>query len=270
MRRIALLLAICALALPGGAIAAERDVRMENNSFIPSRTIALRGDTVRWTNRDFAVHNSRERERSEWRSPNLSRGDSFAHVFESLGSFRYHCTIHPFMTGQVAVYDLYLAAPTSPVTHGRRPVLTGLAPENSTVVIQRASDGATVATVTAGASRRFSVAVPSAPGQYRAVSGDRTSGLVRVAVRPKVAISARRTGRRVVVFVSTSPSQAGAQIVLERRRGSSWLRLASKRLDARSKATFSLAPRAMQIRARLVRGVQGYAPAASRVISVRR
>ena len=267
MRKIAPLLAIGALALPSGAIAAERDVRMENNAFIPSRTIALRGDTVRWSNRDFAPHNSTG---PDWRSPDLSRGETFAHVFDTLGSFGYRCTIHPFMTGRVAVYDLYLAAPTSPVTHGRRPILTGLAPENSTVVIQRASDGATVATVTAGAGGRFSASVPSAPGQYRAVAGDRTSALVRVTVRPKVAISARRAGRRVLVFVSAKPSQAGAQVVLERRRGSSWARLASRRLDARSKATFSLAPRAMQIRARLVRGVRGYAPAVSRVISVRR
>ncbi len=266
MRTLASLLAVGALALPSGAIAAEREVRMENNAFVPSRTIALRGDSVRWTNRDFAPHNSTG---PDWRSPNLQRGETFAHVFQSLGSFGYRCTIHPFMTGRVAVYDLYLAAPT-PVTYGRRPVLTGLAPENSTVAIQRASDGATVATVRTGADGRFSASVPSAPGQYQAVAGDRTSGVVRVAVRPKVAISARRAGRRNLVFVSTNPSQAGAQVVLERRRGSSWARLATRRLNARSKAIFSLAPRSLQIRARLVRGVKGYAPGVSRAISVRR
>ncbi len=267
MRKILPLLAIGALALPSAALAAEREVRIENNAFIPSRTIALRGDTVRWTNRDFVPHNSTG---PDWRSPDLGRGDTFVHVFDTLGSFGYRCTIHPFMTGRVTVYDLYLAGPASPAIHGRPPLLSGLAPANSTVVIQRVSDGATVATVTAGVTGHFSVSVPSVPGQYRAVAGERASGIVRVAVRPKVAISARRVSRRVVVSVSTTPSQAGAQVVLERRRGSSWVRVASKRLDARSKATFALARRTMQIRARLLRGVRGYAPAVSRAISVRR
>ena len=141
----------------------------------------------------------------------------FDHVFAAPGSFFYRCTIHLFMTGTVSVYDLYLQGPAAPLVHGRSRDLKGLAPENSQVTIERVGAGA-VATVRRAPDGNFAATVPAVPGQYRAPAGGRVSGLVRVTVRPKVSIQARRSGGTAIVTVGTTPAQRGGTVVLEKRR----------------------------------------------------
>ena len=38
-----------------------------------------------------------------WNSGDLTSGAAFTHAFATAGTFAYHCTIHPFMTGTVVV-----------------------------------------------------------------------------------------------------------------------------------------------------------------------
>ncbi len=271
--RLLAIVAVAVFAAPSAASATNRAVTISGSRFQPAVLLALVGDTVTWTNRDAMVHNATARDRS-WSTDDLSGGETSRPVaLRAEGRIDYLCTRHPtFMVGTIRVAQLHLVAPARPVVYGRSVRLTGLAPAASSVAIQRVSDGRTVATTTAGGDGSYAASFAAAsPGQYRAVSGTRTSAAVRVAVRPRVSIRARRTARGVAVIVATRPGQVGATVALERARRGRWVRLARKRLDSRSRASFRLRPTgAMRIRARLVRPVGGYAVAKSATITVRR
>ncbi len=70
--------------------------------FAPGTLTVSTGTTVTWGNNDGTVHNSTA-DGGQWTSPTLSGGQTFTHKFDSTGSFKYHCTIHPEMTGTIVV-----------------------------------------------------------------------------------------------------------------------------------------------------------------------
>ena len=268
MSKLVLLAAVAALAAPSSALAADRQVSISGSSFLPGRALALVGDKVIWTNKDsLTKHNVTFADGTK--SPDLARNEAYARQFTTAGTFGYRCTLHTGMTGSVVVADLHLSGPARPVAYGRQALFTGLAPSGAAVEIKRGTD--TVDTVTAGADGRFSVGVPATvPGQYRATAGDKTSAPVALKVRPRVVLTTRRSGRTAYVTVSTRPAQAGAPVVLQRRKASGWTRVGSARLNARSKATFRLVVRrTTKVRAKLTRGVGGYSPSTSAILTLR-
>jgi plastocyanin len=268
LRRLALVAALACLVSPAAAAAADRSVAIRFNRFQPFDLITLTGDRVVWTNGDPTAHNVTASGFPS--SGDLGQGASHEATFGGAGRFSYRCTLHGGMSGVVSVYELYLAGPGVPIRHGRTATLSGLAPPSSSVMIHSSADGSVVATVSASASGAFAATIPGAPGRYFAMAGERTSAAVGVAVRPRVSLRYRRSGGRIVFTVGTRPSQAGAPVAVERRRGGGWARVARGRLNAGSQATFRVAvtPGA-RIRARLVRGVGGYSPATSGTIRVR-
>ena len=269
--RLLAIVAVAVFAAPTAASATNRAVTISGSRFQPTVLLALVGDTVTWTNRDPMLHNATVP--GSWTTGDLASGQTSSPIpLRAEGTINYLCTRHPtFMRATIRVAQLHLLAPARPVRYGRSVRLTGLAPAGSAVAIQRVSDGRTVATTTAGSTGAYAVAFFASPGQYRAVSGTHASAAVRVAVRPRVLIRARRTARGVAVTVSTRPAQIGARVALERARRGRWVRVARKRLDSRSRASFRLRLRGTaRIRARLVRPVGGYAVAKSATITVRR
>ncbi len=268
MRKVAVLAAVAALAAPSAALAAERSVSISGSSFSPSRLVVLPGDVVVWTNKDSMTHDVQFQDGVS--SPPLARGAHFRRQFDSLGVFDYFCSFHPtFMKGRITVVEVYLTGPSAPVRYGASATFTGLAPAGAAVEIRRGTD--TVDTATAGSDGRFSVRVPARiPGRYHASAGEKTSSAVVLRVRPRVLLAARRSGRTAYVTVSTRPAQAGAPVVLQRRTASGWARVGSARLNSRSKATFRLVVRGTtRVRAKLARGVRGYSPSTSRVLTLR-
>jgi plastocyanin len=267
MRRLALLAVVAALAAPGSALAADRHVSISSSSFLPGRVLALVDDTVVWTNKDVAKHNVTFADGSK--SPDLGRDDTFRRQFTTAGTFDYRCTLHFGMTGKVAVADLHLSGPGAPLLYGRQAVFSGLAPGNATVSVKRGTE--TVGTATAATNGRFSVGVPArVPGRYYAEADGKTSSAVALKVRPRVVLTTRRSGRTAYVTVSTRPAQAGAPVVLQRRTASGWARVGSARLSSRSKATFRLVVRGTtKVRAKLTRGVRGYSPSTSAILTLR-
>ena len=268
MKKLIALVVLGLVAFPAAASAAERHVAMQGTSFNPARVSALRGDVVRWTNTDLQQHNAAG---AGFATPILNPGESAPVQFNSNGSFFYRCTIHPFMTGTVTVADLFFQGPAGPLAPGRNASFSGLAPENSTVTIERVGAGA-VTTAQAGADGRFSAVVPGVPGRYSATAAGRASSVVSVRVRSTLAIAARRAGTRAVVTVVAKPNQRGGTVLLERRRGRGWARVGSKRLNTASKAVFRTAiPRGRTtFRARLTKPAAGYTAATSRSRTVRR
>ncbi|HZD33564.1 MAG TPA: plastocyanin/azurin family copper-binding protein [Nitrososphaeraceae archaeon] len=79
--------------------------------FVPSEVSVSTGGQVTWTNEDNAVHTVVQGSPSEASSSSqpqfdsglIQAGDKFQHTFTDSGTIDYYCTLHPWMTGKVAV-----------------------------------------------------------------------------------------------------------------------------------------------------------------------
>ncbi len=93
-------------AAPSGAAAAQpvaaNAVNIRNFAFGPQIVTVKPGVTVHWTNRDSEAHTVTSDD-GAFNSPVLQPGASFSFTFTKRGSYSYHCSIHPFMTGKVVV-----------------------------------------------------------------------------------------------------------------------------------------------------------------------
>ena len=84
------------------ATAGGTNVVIDNFSFTPATTAVPVGATVTWTNHDDVPHNVISIEK-KFASPVLDTDETFSYRFEAAGTFKYYCSIHPKMTGQVVV-----------------------------------------------------------------------------------------------------------------------------------------------------------------------
>ena len=75
-------------------------VKIVDFRFRPGTLTVSRGDVVRWRNRGNVTHTSTS---STWDSGRLAPGETFRRRFRRAGTFEYHCTIHPQMTGTIVV-----------------------------------------------------------------------------------------------------------------------------------------------------------------------
>lgn len=77
-------------------------VSIVNMSFTPASITVSPGTTVKWNNNDNMTHTVTGDDKS-FDSGDISAGSSFARMFSVAGTYAYHCTIHPSMTGTVVV-----------------------------------------------------------------------------------------------------------------------------------------------------------------------
>jgi amicyanin len=92
-------------SVPGdreAAPAGTTPVVVDNFSFTPATVSVPVGTTVTWTNHDDIPHNVVSTERT-FKSPVLDTNEAFSHTFDAAGTFKYYCSLHPRMTGQVVV-----------------------------------------------------------------------------------------------------------------------------------------------------------------------
>jgi plastocyanin len=90
---------------PDGGNPAAADatrVVVDNFSFTPAMAAVPVGTTVTWTNHDDIPHNVVSPEQ-KFKSPVLDTDEMFSHTFDAAGTYKYYCSIHPRMTGQVVV-----------------------------------------------------------------------------------------------------------------------------------------------------------------------
>jgi plastocyanin len=76
-------------------------VSIVNFAFNPQTVTTNQGSTVRWTNTANRNHTSTSNA-GIW-STTIGAGQSFSFTFNTVGTFAYHCNIHPNMTGSVVV-----------------------------------------------------------------------------------------------------------------------------------------------------------------------
>lgn len=81
-------------------------VMIANFAFAPSNITVKKGTTVTWTNNDSMVHDVTETDGQDGpHSGNLANGQTYTFTYNTVGTFKYHCSIHPSMTGSVTVNE---------------------------------------------------------------------------------------------------------------------------------------------------------------------
>jgi plastocyanin len=82
---------------------ASNTVSMAGNTFSPSALTVAVHATVTWNNNSSITHTSTSDIAGKWDTGNISAGSTAHTIFDSTGTFHYHCTIHPGMTGTITV-----------------------------------------------------------------------------------------------------------------------------------------------------------------------
>ena len=255
------MLAGAALLVPGPGLADEAGphVSISYSDYEPAKIDVLAGDTVGWTNDSTRNHTVTD-DAGAFDSGVLPSTTKFSHLFDRAGAFPYHCRLHPYIRGEIDVWDVLLDRPDAPAQASAPFPLHGRAALRAdTAVTIEADDGSgfkPAGTTTVAADGTFTAVVtPTASASYRAVAGDHASPPVQVLVlNHEIAARARRGRRSTVVSVIVTPSDPGATVVLQLylRERFGWWPVARARLDHRSRARFVLhTARDVSARARL-------------------
>jgi plastocyanin len=77
-------------------------IGISSNAYEPGVRTVTPGTKVEWTNQESSVHTVTS-DTGLWDSGNLSKGQSFSYTFTELGTYPYHDTLHPSVTGVVNV-----------------------------------------------------------------------------------------------------------------------------------------------------------------------
>lgn len=85
-------------------------VAMQDEAFSPQSIKIKKGTKVTWTNNDSMQHNVVADDASNAAglptdNELFGKGGTYSFTFNTTGTFSYHCTVHPFMTGSVEVVD---------------------------------------------------------------------------------------------------------------------------------------------------------------------
>src|SRR4030042_449210 len=69
-------------------------VSIQNMAFSPATLTVSAGTTVTWTNNDTTIHTVTSNT-GLFESVQMSKGSNFSYTFNHIGTFAYHCSIHP-------------------------------------------------------------------------------------------------------------------------------------------------------------------------------
>jgi plastocyanin len=265
----------CALGFllaPAGAAVQPHEVNIEFSDYRPSQLDILPGETVSWTNVSQRTHTVTS-DTGLFDSDSVGQNGHFAYRFDEIGTYRYHCTIHPSITGAVDVRPLTLGPlPTAAVAVGTRVEFEGrTADPTRPISIQRSINGAAftpVASVSPAADGTWKTVIAvEATGEYRAASSAGSSRARRLIVGiRRVGIRATRTGVSFTVTPSSPYAPVLVQVYLRERFG--WWPVARSRTDYVSEGEARI-QRPARVRVVLV-DKDGWTPiATSRVVVLR-
>ena len=78
-------------------------VKIKDIKFDPKTVTVKVGQTITWTNEDGIEHNVTAEDGADFKSDNLSKGDTFEFTAEQAGTIKYVCTIHAGQDGEITV-----------------------------------------------------------------------------------------------------------------------------------------------------------------------
>ena len=94
------------LQRPNIAAAAEPNtVSIDNYEFGPTTMTVPVGTTVTWINNDSDIHSvaADDGDPVMFKSAGLDTDDKYTFTFTKPGTYAYHCSLHPHMTGKIVV-----------------------------------------------------------------------------------------------------------------------------------------------------------------------
>ncbi len=77
-------------------------IAIANMAFSPATMTIAKGTTITWKNDDGVAHTSTSNS-GAWDTGNISPGGSATTMFSTAGTFPFHCSYHPTMTGTIVV-----------------------------------------------------------------------------------------------------------------------------------------------------------------------
>jgi plastocyanin len=77
-------------------------VDIEGNAYSPDPVSAGVGEAIQWTNADAVPHTATLDE-GDCGTDNIATGATLGLVFNEAGTYTYHCTVHPEMTGTIEI-----------------------------------------------------------------------------------------------------------------------------------------------------------------------
>jgi plastocyanin len=86
----------------GGSGASANINASDGLTFAPNSASITHGQSVCWQNNGSVAHTVTSNDGTSFNT-SLPTGQIFLHTFPTAGSFPYHCTIHPGMTGTITV-----------------------------------------------------------------------------------------------------------------------------------------------------------------------
>jgi len=206
------------LALPSSAGSRVALVYVQFSAYGPSQLDVLPGQTVKWTNVSSRTHTVTSDD-GLFDSGDVPGGAKFSFTFSAVGTYRYHCTIHQGITGEIDVRRLTFGGlPTAAVPKGDPVEFDGVSAAPGKVIsIQRRLDGGrytTIGRARVGANGRWTATLPAeATGDYRAISGHDASETRRLLVSDRhVVVRTTRNGLDVTV----TPSAPYARLLVEK------------------------------------------------------
>jgi plastocyanin len=237
-----LALAATGLALPiANAGAANVPVNIEFQAFRPTPLDVLPGETVEWQNISERRHTVTADD-GLFDSGDVLGGQRFTAKFDVVGSYAYHCRIHPGMTGEVDVRRVTLGLlPPDLVPAGQSVEVDGRTADPGSPVLVERNTGAgfeTVATARPGSDGTWKATVTAEKtAGYRAALGSDVSETRKLLVSDrKVLVNATR--RRVSVRVVPPDPYAHVVLELKLRERFGWWPAVPARLDYLSEAHF--------------------------------
>ena len=85
---------------PGGPT--EANIEIKDFGFNPSSLTIRSGVKITWAQED-SVRHTIVSDTALFESPELAKGETFSFTFTQLGTYTYHCSLHPSMIGTIIV-----------------------------------------------------------------------------------------------------------------------------------------------------------------------
>lgn len=232
--------------------------RITYDAVVPEHLDVVSGETVRWTNDSVRVHTVTADDGS-FDSGRMPVGGVFSRRFDTEGAYPYHCVLHPFVRGVVAVHPILLEEPGQAAGPGRAFPLRGraaLAPGTPVTIEADQGQGfAAVASTNVETDGTYAASVVArTTTTLRAVSNGYVSPTVQLVVLDRRVAVTSQTGRaRHLIRAAVAPAAPGAHVVLQLylRERFGWWPVQRGRLDSGSRARFALRTR-RRVAARVV------------------
>ncbi len=82
-------------------------VDIKDYAFSPAKIQVKKGTSVTWTNQDTVRHDvTPDQESDNFKASKLlDKGESYSYTFDTIGTYSYNCSPHPYMKGTVEVIE---------------------------------------------------------------------------------------------------------------------------------------------------------------------